>query len=187
MEMIKFRLSNNIDWSVEFDVASEAAFNKIFPSMLKKCAGRLVSLHRWGSPCFTDQGWFNVGNVQMGVFYEGRSGEKRIIDCKPGRIEVRGNGFRFLSVSPSKPMSSLVWKLAVHGGGIDLHKPRNVPEQDVRDLYPSSLKKMRERLALTQSEFAAKLKVSEKTIRNWESGAKKPGLKAQRKLCDLNI
>ena len=45
------------------------------------------------------------------------------------------------------------------------------------------IKEIRKSLNLTQKEFAEKLNVSDRTIRNWESGKKEPG---KRSLKDLN-
>ena len=102
---MKFRLSDNISWATEFEAEDEAAFCREFPAALEQCRGRLVSLHRWGSRSMsTDTGWFNVDNIQMGVFYDGVGPDEH-----GGQYEIRGHGMDFLSVSPEHPLSELVW------------------------------------------------------------------------------
>ena len=48
------------------------------------------------------------------------------------------------------------------------------------------VKKLREKLGLTQDEFAVKLGVAPFTIRRWESGKTKPSRMAQRLLEEIN-
>lgn len=45
-----------------------------------------------------------------------------------------------------------------------------------------SIKELREKLEMTQTEFALKLGVAEYTVRRWESGTSKPSPLAQRQL-----
>lgn len=177
---MKFRLSDNIAWAVEFSAETSPEFAKKFPGMLRKCSDRLVSLHRWGAAYFTDSGWFNVGNVMMGVFYEGRTGKNRLLDCRPGRIEIRGNGFEFLSISPERPCSEQVWALANNSKYSGL----KLDEVDVR-FGPEKIKKIRTALGLTQVELGQKLGVSERCIRDWEKGLKRPVAKNARAISAL--
>lgn len=51
------------------------------------------------------------------------------------------------------------------------------------------IKQLREKLLLTQAEFAAKLGVSFETVNRWENGKHEPTMKAKRKikrLIDIN-
>jgi len=47
------------------------------------------------------------------------------------------------------------------------------------------VKKMRQRLGLTQDEFAVKLGVAPFTVRRWESGKTKPSRMAQKLLLEI--
>lgn len=47
------------------------------------------------------------------------------------------------------------------------------------------IKKIRESLLLTQTEFAEKLGVSFETVNRWENGRHKPTMKAKRKIKKL--
>ena len=51
--------------------------------------------------------------------------------------------------------------------------------------YAKAVKKLREKLIMTQSEFAVLLNVSAITISRWESGVFEPTIKAKRKLAKL--
>ena len=44
------------------------------------------------------------------------------------------------------------------------------------------IKQLREKLLLTQAEFAAKLGVSFETVNRWENGKHEPTMKAKRKI-----
>ena len=105
---MKFRLSDNKSWATEFEAEDEAVFCREFPAALDLCRGRVVSLHKGGSPVMGDDTqWHNVGNIQMGVFYDGKSAQEH-----GGQYELRGYGFQFLSISPEHPLSELVWAIA---------------------------------------------------------------------------
>jgi hypothetical protein len=105
----RFRLSNNLSWATEFSAATVEEFRERFVQALRRCRGRLVSLHAfdagWGAQ------WTNVGRVLMGVFYDGREANARLPRCEQGRFEIRGNGLEFLSVGPEAPCGDAVWAL----------------------------------------------------------------------------
>lgn len=50
---------------------------------------------------------------------------------------------------------------------------------------PDDVKRLRQRLLLTQEAMAARLNVSFSTISRWETGAAKPSRMAQEKLASL--
>ncbi len=51
--------------------------------------------------------------------------------------------------------------------------------------YAEAIKKLRSKMILTQTEFAAILKVSFSSVNRWESGAHQPTTKTKRKLAPL--
>ena len=51
--------------------------------------------------------------------------------------------------------------------------------------YASAIKKLRNKMILTQTEFAKELGVSFGTVNRWESGKFKPTTKTKRKLDEL--
>lgn len=51
--------------------------------------------------------------------------------------------------------------------------------------YSDALKKLRNKMLMTQVEFAEMLGVSFATINRWETGKYKPTMKARRKLAPL--
>jgi len=51
--------------------------------------------------------------------------------------------------------------------------------------YAEAIKKLRRKMILTQTEFAALLKVSFGAVNRWESGKYKPTTKTKRKLAPL--
>ena len=51
--------------------------------------------------------------------------------------------------------------------------------------YAEAIKKLRNKMILTQTEFAALLKVSFGAVHRWESGKYKPTTKTKRKLAPL--
>jgi len=119
---MKLRLSNNTSWATEFEASTFEEFEREWPAAMERCAGRLVSLHRWDDA--HGGMWFGVGNVQMGVFYDGTD---HLRACQAGRWEIRGNGHEFLSVSPQQPCSDVVWA-EIH----NQRPPRNLERVDCR-------------------------------------------------------
>jgi hypothetical protein len=143
---MRFRLSDNRSWAHEFE-ADEEAFQAAFVAALNASAGRLVSLHQWGNPAFTDHGWFNVGNVQMGVYYDGRPDGKRM-DTHPGHREVHGYGHHFLAVSPDIPCAAVVWGMAHNSAReelplIDCRRQLTAAQQHLQDLYSDLVSRAR--------------------------------------------
>ena len=53
--------------------------------------------------------------------------------------------------------------------------------------YKVMVKKLRNKMFLTQSEFAKKLGVSIASVARWETGENEPTMKVKRKLNDLFI
>jgi hypothetical protein len=120
--MRRFRLSDNAAWATEFE-ATEATFESELVAALQRSAGRLVSLHVLGSEAMSDSAsWWNVGQVEMGVHYDGQHPDGH----HPGCWEIRGNGLRFLCISPEHPCADVVWAEAHH------QRPRPLPEIDCR-------------------------------------------------------
>jgi transcriptional regulator with XRE-family HTH domain len=54
-----------------------------------------------------------------------------------------------------------------------------------RDRYIARLKDVRERLNLTQEEFAAQLSVSRRSIAKWETGEAFPAARHRRRIEDM--
>jgi putative transcriptional regulator len=68
-------------------------------------------------------------------------------------------------------------------GGIDKETMRSFDDSClVSSLEPKQIKKLRQRLKVSQPVFARYLSTSESTIEKWESGAKKPSGMALRLL-----
>jgi len=61
---------------------------------------------------------------------------------------------------------------SVREGGAILHGEKEASRTFV--VEPSDVKKIRERYELSQTEFAALLGISVKTLRNWEQGRRSP-------------
>ncbi len=51
--------------------------------------------------------------------------------------------------------------------------------------YPQAIKKLRNKMLLTQAEFAEFLGVKFGTVNRWEAGAFEPTMKTKRKLAQL--
>lgn len=51
--------------------------------------------------------------------------------------------------------------------------------------YPEAIKKLRNKMLLTQTEFACLLGVKFGTVNRWEAGAYEPTMKTKRKLAPL--
>ncbi|HUX01485.1 MAG TPA: hypothetical protein VMY35_10955 [Phycisphaerae bacterium] len=146
----RFRLSDNRAWATEFDAADFEAFSREFVAALRRCGGRLVSLHSLDSGY-----WLNVGAVQMGVFADLRPAAQRLPECEPGRWECRGNGHDFLSVDADHPCVDLVWALACR-------QPYNGPaiaHEDCRAAARMARRDAAAGLAITHADMQAALEV----------------------------
>lgn len=53
------------------------------------------------------------------------------------------------------------------------------------DDYSKDIKKLREKMLLTQEEFAKKIGVSFETVNRWENGKHEPTIKAKRKIVQM--
>lgn len=62
-------------------------------------------------------------------------------------------------------------------------------QEDYRLMVANTIKKLRQKIFLSQEEFAKELNVSVSTINRWETGKAKPNLTAMKKLkcfCNKN-
>lgn len=85
----------------EFEAGFVAAMNA------QRSVPTPISLAAWHGG-LSSAGWYNVGNIPMGVFFAAASNLPR---CAAGRVEIRGNGHDFVSVSPEHPCTEAVWAI----------------------------------------------------------------------------
>jgi len=75
---------------------------------------------------------------------------------------------------------------AIHASAVALHRVGAMPATTMRNFdaaclaapepfTPAQIKRLRERLGLSQPIFAKYLNTTESTVAKWESGAKRPG------------
>lgn len=134
---MKLRLSDNEKWAREFEATDSVGLDMEISDILRQYTKRSpISLHMWGSPGFSAQGWYNVRNIQMGVYYDPAH------PTGPAMFTIRGYGHSFLRITQTDIQAARLWAeindqpyIGPDIETVDL-RPGQTPEQkNLTDIY----------------------------------------------------